>query len=114
MSTAAVSDIKEKAQLRLPRMGKYKVRQGRLAFAGALVVSLTSDEDVELFEATGLGATGTVTFSIDGSDREIVLGWRSVDAGGGFRKLEGDETVVGRRRIVINDAREGDDEPVEV
>lgn len=109
MSTAVVSDIKEKAQLRLPRMGKYKVNQGRLAFGGALVLTLTSQEDVELFESTALGATGTVTFSVDGSDREITLGWRSVHEGGGFKKLDGDESVVGRHKLVINDVRDGDE-----
>ena len=106
MSTAAVSEIR---QLKLPRMGKFKVNQGRLAFGGALVLTLTSQEDVDLFESTGLGATGTVTFTVDGQERTITLGWRSVHEGGGFKKLDGDETVVGRHKIVINDVRDGDE-----
>lgn len=111
VSTAEVTEIDQGRQLKLPRFDKYRVPQARLSFGGALELSLTSTEDVELVEALALGATGTVVFSVDGVEREVTLGWRCTGRAHRFRKLDGDEGVVGTHRIVINDVRDGDDDP---
>lgn len=113
MSTAPVTPIDEGRQLRLPRFERYRVPQARLAFGGALELTLTNPEDVALVEALALGATGTVTLSVDGIAREVTLGWRCTGRGHRFRKMDGDEGVVGTHRIVINDVVDGDDEDIE-
>ena len=111
MSTAtAPTDITEARQLRLPRMGRFQVPKVRYSFAGALVETISSQEDLELFQAISEGATGTIILSVDGLDREITLGWECTDWGGGKIKEDGAEKAVARRKITINGRDDGDDE----
>lgn len=109
MATAAVSDINER-QTQLPNMGKYKVPRVRYSFGGALVEALNTKENREFFEKVGEGATGTVTFSIDGHEREVTLGWICNAWGGKLVKDDGAERAIAQRKIVINDIRDGDEE----
>ncbi len=108
MSTAAVADLNEARQLKLPRFEGYTVPTARLSFGGALELKLTSQDDVDLVAALKLGAEATITINVDGHDRELVLGGKVVNRGNKFRKLDESDSVVSTHRLVINDVREGD------
>lgn len=109
MATAEATPIERGAQLRLPRFGKYKVPQARIAFGGALELALTSPEDIELIEALTLGAEGTVTLAVDGVARTITLGCGTTSETHKFRKTEDRDDVVKVLRLVINGVHEDDD-----
>jgi hypothetical protein len=107
MSTATVTEMQPR---QLPLFEGHKVPQARLSFGGSMNLSLTSPEDVALVKALTLGAEGTVTFTLDGHDRPLALGFKCTGRGHRFRKLDEVDSIVSTHRISINDVREGDED----
>jgi len=97
------------AQLRLPNFEGFRIHTARIAFGGALELSLTNEDDIALVEAMKLGRELTVTLAVDGHEREVVLGGRVTRRAHRFRKEEGDETTVTDYRVTINH-QQGEDE----
>jgi hypothetical protein len=111
MSTAAPASVSELSSRQLPMFEGFKVPRARLAFAGGLEMTLTNPEDVALIKALKWGAEATVTIAVDGHDRELVLGAKCVGRSYRFRKMEDSDSAVSVHRIVINDVRDGDEDP---
>lgn len=97
-------------QLRLPRMGRYKVQTVRFAFGGALQMRLTSEDDVKIAEALTLGAEGTIALRVPGREDPVELGFKVVNEGGKLVNPDGNDQVQGTRRIVIGDPTVADDD----
>lgn len=110
MTTDAAPAPTSIASRQLPIFEGFRVPRIRVAFGGAWETSLTSSEDMDIAKALKLGADAKVTIEVPGCD-PIVLGGRVQNRGHKFRKVDESEAVVSTVRLVINDARPGDDDP---
>lgn len=111
MSTAALKEAPVPiAEGQLPMFEGYKIRLARVGFKGAWEFPLATPDDVAFAQALKMGREMTVTISVDGHDKDIVLGARVTDRGFRFRQREGDETTISRYQVTINHRRPDDEE----